>query len=131
MFESFRSLAQANVPPLEPGTLLTSGCFGLVCYIVAVLYPSESQKSRDAGERRDKLFIEVLQQVKKSADERNDKIALVVGQLFADLKAELSKHFAGLLESLDHVCQATEQPINNVAPGPRCDKPQPKQQERA
>lgn len=120
-------LAQVDPSAPIPSSYLQYGAFGLLCYIVAFLYPSETQKGREAAEKRDKMMVDLLEKAQASAEGRNDKIVIALSQQTTELKNEATKHVAGLLEALDHVCQANGQGPKQITMLRECDKPESSQ----
>lgn len=79
---SFNVLVLAEVFPDPVGgwgsLVLQAGAFGLLAYIVTMLYPRQQKEIREEREKRDQMFMNMIDVLQNKFNERNERISQAI-----------------------------------------------------
>ena len=91
---------ESSVDPISPwfNVLLQTGAFGLLAYIVVLLFPKHSKELRQERENRDKLFSDELEKLQAKFAERNEAITQAINRQTETLVQQMRENIRTIME---------------------------------
>ncbi len=88
------------------GTLiLQGGAFALLVYIIAIMYPKETEAGRKERIERDTAFIAALTSMELKADVRNDRMVAALERQTTSLQVSIDKNGDQMRSAVSTVCK--------------------------
>lgn len=87
--------------------VLQGGAFGLLVYVVTVMYPRAAKDQREEREKQDEVFRKTLSDLQMRFEARNDKITVAVNAQTDKLATALTQNADRIEQAVASVCRHT------------------------
>lgn len=86
--------------------IIQCGSFGLICYIIAVMWPRSQTETRHEREKRDERFEQMLKTLHEKFSERNEKIVTAVRDQTKEFTRATNESAVKIVTAIDASCKA-------------------------